>query len=229
MDPRKRQKKLARAKAKKVKNRKQQQAAGGRQVFLERLQRDAAAPVLDTLVTESIWDEGLGSVLVSRELGSGACAFSIFLVDVYCLGVKNAMFDIASRGRYDELLQNWPGPGQTAEALSPAEARALVEGAVDYAAKLGLTPHRDYQFAKAIFGDIDATDCDQEFEFGRDGEPFFVAGPHDSPGRCIQVIESLVDHCGEDGFDYLMPLSAGAMRGPGARTSIGAPASRQLP
>ena len=43
-------------------------------------------------------DEGIGEVLVSRRLNNGNVAFSVFLVDMYCLGVKDAFADIRAAG-----------------------------------------------------------------------------------------------------------------------------------
>jgi hypothetical protein len=50
--------------------------------------------------------------------------------------------------------------------------------------------------------------CSEEFVYGQDGKPYFVAGPYDSPWRCRQIIRTLTDRCGPDGFHYLMPLGA---------------------
>jgi hypothetical protein len=75
---------------------------------------------------------------------------------------------------------------------------------------LGLPPHRDYVKAKRIFGDIDPSACSEEFIYGKDGEPCFIAGPHDGPGRCRQIIEALTASCGPGGFRYILPVSRSA-------------------
>jgi len=84
-----------------------------------------------------------------------------------------------------------------------------VEGAVEYARNLGFAPHEDYQGARLIFGDIDATSCTEEFVYGRDGKPMFIAGPNDSPARCRQIISTMNAHLGPQGHHYLMPVSDG--------------------
>ncbi len=62
--------------------------------------------------------------------------------------------------------------------------------------------------ARHIFGDIDAAECTEEFEFGKDGKPLFIAGPNDTPGRCWEIIKMLRFHCGENRFHYLVPMSS---------------------
>jgi hypothetical protein len=95
----------------------------------------------------------------------------------------------------------------TAEDVSPACARKIVEGAVEYARALGLHPHPDYHKTKGIFGDIDAGECPDEFEFGKDGKPFFIAGPNDTPERCRQILRALEQARGPGGYDYLIPFA----------------------
>ena len=210
LDPRKRQKKIERRKAKE-RDRKREQSRSDPRDLSVRLERAAAAPILHCCTIADLWSQGIGNVLVSRELASGNVAFVVFLVDMYCLGVKNVIMDVASRSTYDWKLYGKMFSRYKPVQLRPECARKLVEGAVAYASDLGLAPYPEYHKAKLIFGDIDANICTQEFVYGKDGKPLFVAGPHDTPARCQQIIRKLTDRCGGDGFHYLMPMAAGAM------------------
>jgi hypothetical protein len=95
----------------------------------------------------------------------------------------------------------------------PACARKLVEGGVAYAADLGLSPHPDYRIASLIFGDVDAATCDREFTYGKDGKPFFVAGPYDGPARCHQVMQALASHKRPDEYHYIVPVHPDELEG----------------
>jgi hypothetical protein len=203
MDPRKRQKKLERRKAK-AKAEKKSLAAHDPRDLAVRIERSATAPILHCCTSSVLWDQGISHVLVSRALPSGNVAFVSFLVDVYCLGVKDVMFDVVSRSRYDSQIFRKIHERFEPAHLEPADARKLIEGAVEYARQLGLPPHRDYQRAARIFGDIDPASSHQEFTYGKDGKPFFIAGPHDRPIRCRRIIDLLTARCGPDGFHYLI-------------------------
>ena len=205
LDPRKRQKKLQR-RAQKQKERKKALAKHDSRDVSFRLERAAAAPVLHSCGTRALWN-GMGYVLLSRQLSNGAVAFAAFLVDMYCLGVKDGMYNVLSRVEYDQGPYQRLFPAGERVRLRPECARKLVEGAVEFALDLGIAPHRDYRTAKLIFGDIDAAACSKEFEYGRDGKPFFVAGPHDSLARCRQIAEQLAARCGPDGAHYIIPVS----------------------
>lgn len=214
----KRQKRLERQKAK----RKQRQKAlvkHKHRGLAERLAATASAPILDCLIPEDTWDNGMGQVLISRELPNGMVAFAVFLLDVYCLGVKDAFGDIVPRATYEDKLLDKLDEQYEMVEIAPEAARKLVESAVDYAGDLGLQPHSDYHRVKTIFGNIDADACDEEFEFGSDGQPLFIAGPHDDPERCYQILSILEHTCGTDGFHCMVPFidSVPDSRNEGAR------------
>lgn len=210
-DPRNRQKKLERKAAdRKAKRQHLARTQGGG--LVEQLNTAASGPIVDSLIADSLADHGIGSVVLSRQLRNGGIAFAIFLVDSYCLGVKNVMFGIDSRFAYETRLQGLRSTSRLS-AISPAGARKFVEGAVAYAERLGLHPHPDYAKARRLFGDIDPAEYPQDFEYGKDGKPFFVAGPHDTPQRCEAILRTLAASAGgSDKLDESMPIA-----GPEAR------------
>jgi len=208
-DPRKRQKQQERRAAKR--KAKHHQLARDRQAGLaEQLETAARYPVLHSWATEDFWTQGMGWVCLSRELPNGSVAFAVFLVDRYCLGVKDVLAAVGPRSAYENRIVRKTRSDYTVRDLSPAATRKLVEGAVGYAGALGLHPHPDYQKARHIFGDIDPAESAEEFEFGKDGQPFFIAGPRDTPERCRQILRTLLQACGPDGFHYLMPVAPDA-------------------
>ncbi len=204
-DPRKRQKKLQRRASKRQKKKHEivkSQNAG----LAEKLAKMAKHPILHTFINEEFWSQGIGSLLVSRQLPNGSVAFGCFLIDRYCLGVKDAFADIRTKDEYEEMFLRGSRAKYNQVDLSPATARKFVEGAVAYAADLGLAPHAGYAKAKAIFGDINPADSDETLEFGKDGKPCFFAGPRDGPARCRQIMAILTHRCGADGFHYTVPV-----------------------
>ncbi|MBV9121901.1 MAG: hypothetical protein JO112_00910 [Planctomycetes bacterium] len=207
VDPRKRQKKQERRASKR--KAKQHQLAKEKSAGLpERLTAAARFPVRDCWVSEDLWNQGLGYVILSRQLPNGMVAFVNFLVDRYCLGVKDALATIIHESEYEKFVRDMFSRFDL-EKWDPPAARKLVEDAVAYAANIGFRPHPDYHKAKLIFGDIDASACQEEFEFGQDGKPTFIAGPHDTPQRCRQILQILEQHCGPDNYHFLVPFSSG--------------------
>jgi hypothetical protein len=163
-----------------------------------------AAPIYECLVFGNLFDLGIGQVVIARELSMGQIAVVIFLLDVYCLGAKDVMFGVFSAAEYREKTR-FTADGSF-EPIAAQSARNLVEGAVEYAQRCGLAPHPDYRIANRIFAGIDSASSDHPFSYGKDGKPFYVSGPRDTPAKSRRIVAALERACGPGGFDYLIML-----------------------
>ena len=96
-----------------------------------------------------MFQTGVGMVFLSRKTGARDVALGGFLVDAYCLGVKDAMFRELDEDEMEELLD---GAGATAPLtpVDPPYARKLLRDAAAYAQSLGLPPHPDYPTAELL-------------------------------------------------------------------------------
>jgi hypothetical protein len=204
-DPRKRQKKQER-RAAKQKEKKQLQVREQSAGVAGRLAAAARFPVLHCWITDSLEGEGIGWVVLSRELPGGWIAVASFLVDRYCLGVKDAFARVVGRSTYEHEYVRRMHREMSARIVPPAEARKLLEQAMAYARKIGFPPHAGYAKAVRLFGSIDPAESSATFEFGKDGKPFYIAGPNDSLERSRQIVAILNNTCGPEQFEYLIPL-----------------------
>ncbi len=152
----------------------------------------------------TLFEQGMGHVVVARFELSGEAEIGVFLLDVYCLGVKDAFFTRMSVQEYDVvfLASVFSVEGKT--AIDPTCARKLVQDAVDYANRLGFEPHPDYREAARVLGGIDPTECNRVFPLGHKGKPFYVQGPHESPARVGQILNQLRTRCGDGNFDFMV-------------------------
>ena len=163
-------------------------------------------PVHECWEAVELFDDmrGIGSVLMTRKAEHGQIVLGVFLLDVYCLGIKDAYIRLMPEAQYRHQLEQIKR-GQKLAKTSPERARKLIEDTEAYARELGFEPHKDYQGAKKIFGDIDSGACQDTFEFGRDGQPLYFAGPYDNERFRKRIIRTLTEKCGPDGFHYVMP------------------------
>src|SRR5579862_8523708 len=58
----------------------------------------------EAFISSELFKCGIGHVLVSRFKSEGRVEAGVFLVDVYCLGVKNAFFTLLHTSEYEERL-----------------------------------------------------------------------------------------------------------------------------
>ncbi len=203
VNDKRRQKKVERRNAKR--KQRHREIAKQRSMGLgERLRAATACPILESLFSDTLEKDGLTTTILSLLLPSGEVAYAGFLIDRYCLGVKDAFGGVRPRGEYQRMIEK-TSRNLDVKPIDPADLRWLVEQSVEYARSLGLEPHSDYARCSVIFGDIDPEQASMEVEFGKDGKPFFVAGPHDGPHKCKRIVETLRERCGDDGFHYVLP------------------------
>jgi hypothetical protein len=165
----------------------------------------ARAPVRTCLVGEGLFADGLGWLVLARTLPSGLVGASFFLVDVWCLGIKDAFFAVMTPQKFKERMDaSRQGQQPPLVDINPSAARKLLHDAAAYAGSFGLEPSERFAEAEAIFGEIPM--ATETFPFGKDGKPFFVSGPNDTPSRIRRILDTLVRRVGRGGFNYLVQV-----------------------
>ncbi|HSJ56978.1 MAG TPA: hypothetical protein VLC95_07340 [Anaerolineae bacterium] len=172
------------------------------------LRLSASWPLHEAWLTQSWKEPGqLVQILVARRSAQDDIAVGTFLVDLGCLGVKSAFGRILSPMEYGELRATTQRTQEMAQVDDLNLLAKIVREGVAYAQELGFKPDPDYRDALLVLGDADPDLSDVEIPLGKDGKPFFVAGPHDNVEA---IMTRLTRKCGPDGFHYLVP-----MMGPG--------------
>jgi hypothetical protein len=192
----------------KARQRKKKRAVSRRRTLSPRglLRASGNWPLHECLLTEE-WQEehAITQILVARRSPSGQIAVGTFLVDLGCLGVKSAfgrLFD--SRREYEELRDGMMSQQDMIKTDVNLVAKIIRE-AIAYADELGFRPDPDYRDAMLVLGDADPDACDVPIPLGgRDGKPFFFAGPYDNVDR---IMAKLMRKLGPDGFTCVVPLS----------------------
>ncbi len=77
---------------------------------------------------------------------------------------------------------------QTLNTITPACLAKIIQGAVAYARSFGFAPHPDYHHAAMLLDGLDPAACEQEFAFGRNGEPFYIQGPNETIAQAEAII-----------------------------------------
>jgi hypothetical protein len=157
------------------------------------------------VVSREGWDDvdlgadgpaGVALVLVARTARHDGVTTCGFLLDTFCLGVKNVIGPKAMRRRdlaafVGTYFKAFPAPGLPARIEL---AQHLVLGSVAFARTLGFSPHRDFEAARGHLGELEEP---YAITFGRRGRPLYVAGPFDDP---IVIMETLLTTVGNEGF-----------------------------
>jgi hypothetical protein len=201
------QKRAAKQKAKRLEKRSILSRRGSTDPTI-RLQQVEKWPVVHALAGIKMWDEGIGYLVIARQDPDGGLIYAVFLVDVYCLGVKNAFWRAGSPGDLRDLIRQME-QGQRMGPISPACLAKIVKGAVEYARAFEFVPHPDYRHASMLLAGIDLSTCPTQFTFGRDGKPFYVQGPHESFAQA----KAISQHLQAMGGHYLVQLPDAVVQG----------------
>ncbi|HID87082.1 MAG TPA: hypothetical protein EYP55_06835 [Anaerolineae bacterium] len=171
------------------------------------LRASGSWPLHECLLTKEWQKEGvITQILVARRSPTGQIATGTFLVDLGCLGVKSAfasLFD--TRREYERKLRARITSQQDMIQADINLVAKIIREAIAYAQELGFQPDPDYRDAMLVLGDADPDACDVPIPLGgKDGKPFFIAGPYDNVDR---IMAKLMRKLGPDGFHYLIPIS----------------------
>jgi hypothetical protein len=195
------QKRAAKQKAKRLAKRSVLLQRGSKDPTI-RLQRAEKWSVVQALVGDKLWADGIGYTLIARRDTEGRLVVAVFLVDVYCLGVKDAFWRAGTTADVEELVRKMETTG-TMSPIAPACLAKIVAGAVEYAQSFGFSPHPDFRHASKLLAGIDPSTCPSEFKFGRDGKPFYIQGPHETFAEAAAILQRVQDAGGH----YIASLS----------------------
>lgn len=178
----------------------------------------SASPIVACQITRDFQKRGFGTLFIARKLSLGRFGASFFLLDLWCLGVKDAFFRVLDAEEYDYHLEHSDEAFPSAP-IAPDLARKLLRDTAAYGSKNGFVPPDDYGEIERIFGDIAPAPAD--FTFGVNGRPYLMIGPDDPPARVRRIMQQLEFTLGADGFDYEYPLEedddeAGVIEGEGS-------------
>ena len=197
---------MALKRARKAQRRKQVVAQKRRAEILEaslpaRVLRAAHAPIQHCFLTESVFDVGMGTLVLARGATLHHFAFSMFLIDTFCLGIKDVMFESVESEVF-EMYMDATDAGSPMVSVDPSYARKLLRDLAAWSQSIGFAPHRDFAAAERMFGDVSADASDAVFRFGRDGKPVYIPGPNDTAPLIRRRIEQLQKCLGNNGFGF---------------------------
>ena len=112
-----------------------------------------------------------------------------------------------SEDEYDGIKLSIARNGRNLDRIHQSCAKKLLQGAVEYAKNLGFSSHSDYKKAVPLFGSsIEVSVCPVQYDYGKEGKPFYIRGPNESIREAKNIVNKLHDKCGEGGFDFMIQI-----------------------
>jgi hypothetical protein len=132
---------MALKRARKAQRRKQVVAQKRRAEIVEaslpaRVLRAAHAPIQHCFLTESVFDIGMGTLVLARGATLHHVAFSVFLIDTFCLGIKDVMFESVESEVF-EMYMEVTDAGSPMVSVHPSYARKLLRNLAAWSQSIG--------------------------------------------------------------------------------------------
>lgn len=163
-------------------------------------------PLLECIIAEEWREPGaIIQLCVARKGPLGDVMTGAFVIDLGCLGVKNAFAAHCQSAReYRRELRSNLTRNQKMVNCDLDLAAKIVKEAIRYADSLGFRPNRDTGDALKVMGETHPENCTVEIPLGgEDGRPFFIAGPYDDPDRIMRILDRKV---GQGNYTFLVPM-----------------------
>lgn len=160
--------------------------------------------------------EGLVTVLVARRhLAPQRVTVCGYLLDVYCLGVKDALGPrTMEEFELNRFRETYVRAYRAPSLCAPIDlARELLFGVDDFAHALGFEPAPAVARASPQLGHPGHSGA---ITFGKNGRPFYIQGPFDDARRVLRTLTAATD---EGEYDVLIGLDSGS---PARRGLVGA-------
>lgn len=158
-------------------------------------------PLKECLSSDNWQEQGIATVLVVREMPSGNLTLASFLVDTFCLGVKDATYyHNLTNYEYEELIDRY-NTVQDMQSCDYVEAHNLIYGAIAFAEDLGFEPHKDFSLAQYYLQEDDDQVELIEYEFGKEGKPLLVLTSGQNAARYTSELDHSV---GRGNYDVIL-------------------------
>lgn len=147
-------------------------------------------PIDKVLSDYALHDDGLKQFFVIRKKVSGNYILGIYLVDIFCLGLKSTSYreSMTEYELNDFLNDHQKRSGAKLQEIEPNLAFNVIYGAIEYAEDLGFpVKDKDFAVSEYILPDVETLEY-IDIEFGKNGKPFYINGPYDDSTKILATL-----------------------------------------
>jgi hypothetical protein len=146
--------------------------------------------------------QGMASIFVKRRKQSGKIIFGCYLIDIFCLGLKDTYYEMDyNEATFDDMIASTSGEVEMMLA-DPDLVFNIIYGGIEYAEDLGFEPHKDFKVTEFLLPPVEEVPF-LPIEFGQQGRPYFYAGPHDNIPKIKAILDKSV---GPGAYGFMVRL-----------------------
>lgn len=146
---------------------------------------------------------GFVSAIIVRKMPSGNFIIGTYLLDIFCLGLKDTDFRFnVNAVEAQEYINMYETTLGGLKLTNYVEVHNYIFGAIGYAEDLGFKPNKGFALTQYILDEDDDAIEFIEYKFGRDGKPLYMPGPYDDRNKIVATLKRTV---GIGNYDILFP------------------------
>ena len=153
-------------------------------------------------VSDDIERAGEGHVIVSRKHTGGRVSMAVYLVDIWCVGVKDTFFRLRLEDyEFKDMIDTYR---LGLRECSYDEAHNWIYGAIAFAEEAGIEPDKSFKITQYMLEEDDENIPLIEYKYGKDGKHTLVTHTHLEASQYLPLVEK---NLGEGNFDYILNVT----------------------
>ena len=150
-------------------------------------------------VSDDLETMGEGHIIVSRKHTGGRVSMAVYLVDIWCVGVKDTFYRLRLEDyEFKEMIDTYR---LGLRECSYDEAHNWIFGAIAFAEEAGIEPDKSFKITQYMLEEDDDNIPLIEYEYGKNGKHTLVTHSRLEASRYLPLLEK---NLGKDNFDYIL-------------------------
>ena len=162
-------------------------------------QRARTLEIGKCFVSDDLKKMGEGHVIVSRIHTGGRISVAVYLIDIWCVGVKDSFYELRMEDyEFSEMIGSY---SLGLHECSYDEAHNWIYGAIDFAEEAGIEPDKSFNLTQYMLEEDDDNIPLIEYEYGKDGKHTLVAQSRLEASRYLPLLEK---NLGKGNYDFIL-------------------------
>jgi hypothetical protein len=168
-------------------------------------QRARTLPLHECLVNTGWEDSHMANVLISRKHSNGYITACLYLVDLFCQGVKDTtwFFNIPYF-EYKDIIDDIRDQ-MDIDHIKYELAHNIIFAAIEFAEEYGFYPHKDFSSVTSFMLEEDTDEIELiDIECGLNGKPAYIRTPNHSEREASMIISKLEKNPGAGNYIFMV-------------------------
>ena len=169
--------------------------------------RARSLEIYECLINNEWAESGIANVIVTRKHTNGNFTTALYLVDLYCLGVKDSIFLFnVGEDEYHKQLNAVCAMDEFIK-IDYILAHNIIFAAIEFAGDYGFSPAKTFTNITQYLLEEDKDEIELiDIECGLHGKPAYFEGPYDDKAKVNRILQQLERTAGKGNYNYTLVI-----------------------